>query len=77
MNGDTIHFLNLIKNETIFINSSPLLVKRNITILQPEIQDLTIQANGSFPVFISNSTVQMKNLHLVAGSGTGVRGIQN
>lgn len=77
LNGDTIHFLNFIKNDSIHITTSTLMVNRNITIMQPESWNLVIHAQGAFPVFSTTSTVQMKNLHLVAGSGTGVRGIQN
>jgi extracellular elastinolytic metalloproteinase len=77
VHGDTITFLNFIKDDTIKLTSASLSVFRNITIKKPADWNLTIESTGDFPVFETYSTVLMENLKLKAGPAVNVRGLRN
>jgi extracellular elastinolytic metalloproteinase len=75
-NGDTIIFLNFIKNDTIVLNST-LTINSDIHIEHPELWPLTLQASGNFPVFEILENVTLENLNLKAGTGANGRAIYN
>jgi hypothetical protein len=77
MPGDTITFLNFIKDDTIRLTSSELLLSRQITIRKPDAWNLAIESTGNFPVFQINNGATLENLRLIAGNSSGVRGIYN
>lgn len=77
MPGDTITFLNFIKDDTIRLTSSELLLSRQVTIRKPDAWNLAIESTGPFPVFQISVGATLENLRLIAGSSTTVRGIYN
>ncbi|MBP6694179.1 MAG: M36 family metallopeptidase [Saprospiraceae bacterium] len=76
VNGDTIRFLNFIKNDTILL-SSALSVDKEVIIQHPESWTLTLLSSGIFPVFEIMETVTLENLNLRAGTGMDGRAIYN
>ncbi|MBK6784371.1 MAG: hypothetical protein IPG79_11890 [Saprospiraceae bacterium] len=75
-NGDTIRFLNFIKNDTILL-SSALSVNKEVIIQHPASWTLTLLSSGNFPVFEILENVTLENLNLRAGTGVEGRAILN
>ncbi len=76
-NGDTITFLNFIKNDTIELENNGLLINKDLTIVHPESWHLGIKSSGNFPVFEVQSESGFQNLNIIGGTGSGTRGILN
>ena len=70
MNNDTILFSNDLMNDTIKLNTNPININKNLTIITNLDQNIYIKTNASylFKTSISN-TVIMENLRLIGGFG--------
>jgi hypothetical protein len=75
--GDTIQFLNFIRQDTIRLTTSSLMINKDLTISKPEGWNMVIASLGNYPVFVNTNNLILENVNILAGSGTGVRGISN